>query len=110
MFEYIINWLSEIENNYKVDPFIFLLIYLISIIPCWVSLYKIVKYIRNKNSKKAVNWIIIFAFVFLSPYIYVYLYGRNYPLWFYFVLAIIVLLSVFSVFNKIKSNIKDKKT
>lgn len=110
MIEQIINWFSEIESKYNVNPFIFSSIYLISIAPCWISLFKIIKYIRNKNTHKTINWTIIFALVFLSPYIYVYLFGRNYPLWFHFVLIIIVILSIFSVLNKIMTNIKNKKT
>jgi hypothetical protein len=110
MLEFITNWFAEIQDKYSVSPLIFGVIYVLSIAPCWFSIFRIIHYIRNKDKVGMINWMVIFALVFLSPYAYVYFFGRNYSIWFHFIFAIMIALSIISVIRKVKRKINMERT
>lgn len=96
------NWMRGVELSYSVNPVIFGVIYLISVIPFWFSLYKIIESLRKKAMKKALMWGFILAVATLAPFVYVALFGKNLPAWFWVVLAAVIVFSVVSVVGKIK--------
>jgi len=110
MLEFITNWFTEIQDKYSVSPLIFGVIYVLSIAPCWFSIFRIIYFIRKENKIGMINWVVIFSLLFLSPYAYVYFFGRNYPIWFHFIFAIIIALSIISVIKKVKQKINIVKT
>lgn len=102
----IAEWFGDIYNKYNVNPTIFGIIYILSAIPCWVSIFKIVVAIKAKNRRKIVIWTIILAILLYAPYAYVYLFGKNYPFWFHIVFWGIIVVITLQIIYKIRKKIK----
>lgn len=97
----IIEWINNIQEKYSVSPLIFGLIFVISIIPCWYSIYKVISSLKKNNKKSLFKWLIIFAFFYYSPYLYIYLFGKNLPSWFHFVFWGFILILTYTLTKKI---------
>lgn len=98
-------WFGYVEDRYQVDPLVFGIIYLLSVAPCWVTLFKALGAYRRRDRHRLLLWAGLFALFFLSPYLYVYLAGRNYPIWFHVVFAAAVAASVLSVAGQIRKRV-----
>jgi len=102
--EFVKNFLTGIEANYSVNPWIFVIIYILSIVPCWMSIYFIIKYSAKRNIGGLILWIIILIFFLYTPYIYVYYFGENIPksVHLYIILIILITsaLSIVNLFHK----------
>jgi len=105
---YILKWSNTISEKYSVNPLIFGVIYTVSVFPFWFSLYKIVECIKKHNVKNIVKWLIINGIAILSPFIYVAIFGRNLPNWFWIIILGIIILSVISLIKNIKNKISQK--
>jgi len=103
MVKYITDWLAEIQANYGVNPVVFAIIYFTGIIPFWLSIYKIIAGLKNKNLKQVSTFSIILGIIIILPFTYVALFGRNLPFWFWIIAACVIGYSVYSVIRKIKS-------
>ncbi|UCG30485.1 MAG: hypothetical protein JSV53_01005 [candidate division WOR-3 bacterium] len=101
MFEYLQNWLRQIEYTHGVNPVVFAIIYFAGVIPFWLSLYKIINAVRNKNYVQARNFGIVLGIIIIAPFTYVAIFGHHLPAWFYVVAVIIISYSIFSVVRKI---------
>jgi len=103
MLDYFKNWLTNIYTNYGVNPVIFAIIYFAGVIPFWISIYKIIDGIRNKNFNQIRTFGIILGIVIILPFSYVAIFGHNLPFWFWIIAAFVISYSIYSVFQKIKS-------
>lgn len=103
MFEYLQNWLRGIETNHGVNPIVFAIIYFTSVIPFWLSIYKMIAGIRNRNFAQVRTFGIILGIVIIAPFGYVALFGRNLPVWFWVIATVVIGYSVYSVIKRIKS-------
>ena len=103
MFEYLQNWLHQIETNHGVNPIVFAVIYFASVIPFWLSIYKIIAGLKNKNFTQVRTFGIILGLIIIAPFSYVALFGRNLPLWFWVIAVIVIGYSTYSVIKRIKS-------
>jgi hypothetical protein len=103
MFQYLSNWLAGIEKQYGVNPIVFAVIYFAGVIPFWLSIYKIVAGLRSKNLVQVRTFGIILAVIIIAPFTYVAVFGRNLPVWFWFVAAGVIGYTCYSVFRRIKS-------
>ncbi|MEW6039907.1 MAG: hypothetical protein AB1633_00100 [Elusimicrobiota bacterium] len=95
-------WLSNIEKSYSVNPYIFGIIYLITVPPFWFSVYKVVDSLKKKSMEKVLLWSMSLALCILAPFIYVAIFGRNLPGWFWGVIIAVICLSAVSVLREIK--------
>ncbi len=102
MFEYLQNWLRQIENNHGVNPVIFTIIYFAGVIPFWLSIYKIINAIKNRNYRKAVTFGLVLGIVIIAPFTYVATFGHNLPAWFWIIAAAIILYSAYTVLRRIR--------
>jgi hypothetical protein len=103
MIEYLKSWLTQIQVNHGVNPIVFAVIYFVGIIPFWLSIYKIIAGLKNKNLKQVSTFGIILGIITISPFTYVALFGRNLPFWFWIIAACVIGYSVFSVIKRIKT-------
>lgn len=102
MLIFISNWLTNIQHNYGVNPIVFGVIYGVSVVPFWLSIYKIIAGIKNKKTAQVSTFGIILGITITAPFVYVALFGRNLPFWFWIVAVLVIGYSIFSVFNRIK--------
>ncbi len=100
-------WFAYVEDRYHVDPLIFGIIYLLSVAPCWVTLFKALGAYRRRDQRRLLLWEGLFALFFLSPYLYVYVAGRDYPAWFHAVFAVAVAGSVLSAAGQIRRRLAE---
>jgi len=96
-------WFTQIQANHGVNPIIFAVIYFAGVIPFWLAIYKIIAGLRNKNLFQVRTFGIILGIVIIAPFIYVALFGRNLPFWFWGIAALLIGYSAFSALRRIKS-------
>ncbi|UCG92497.1 MAG: hypothetical protein JSV97_01945 [candidate division WOR-3 bacterium] len=103
MIDYLTNWLADIQRNYGVNPTIFAVIYFAGIIPFWLSLYKIIAGLKNRNLKQVRTFSVVLGIIIISPFTYVALFGRNLPFWFWIIAVCVIGYSIYSVIRKIRT-------
>jgi hypothetical protein len=101
MFEYVHNWLRQIETNHGVNPTIFAVLYFAGVIPFWLSIYKILKAIKDKNYTRVSTFGVVLGIVIIVPFTYVAIFGYNIPVWFWIVAIAIIVYSAYSVIQRI---------
>lgn len=101
--------IAEIQETYHVNPYIFVLIFAASIPLYWYSVFRIVKAIRAKDRTTTLSWIIANIIIYIAPYTYVFVVGRNIPWWFYFALVAIIILSLSGLAKNIRKRVKEKR-
>ena len=87
-------------KRYKFSSYIFGGIYIGAIPFFFLSLYRMIKNIKNK--KPFVLPALLTGFFFISAYLYLIIVGRNIPVWVYFFIAIMIGYGVYSTLKKIK--------
>ncbi len=102
MIEYVQSWLVGIQRDYGVNPVIFGIIYLICVLPFWISIYKIITGLKNRRRGQVMTFALILGCTILAPFVYVAFFGHNLPLWFWAVAAAVISYSVYSVLRRIK--------
>lgn len=93
------NWTQLIELNYSINPMVFVIIYLVTFIPCWYFLFLIYKSIKRKSSITVL--VLIEIFLLILPYLYILALGRNVPIWVYVLIVFIVGISVYDLWRRI---------
>ncbi len=99
-------WAENIRQTYNVSPYIFGILYLGAAPFFWFSLYKIINSIRKGQVEKIVPWGIVLGAAVLLPFIYVAIFGKNLPVWFWIVAVALVLYSVVSLLRNIRKKLK----
>ena len=102
MFEFVRSWLAGIQRDYGVNPVIFGTIYLICVLPFWISIYKIITGLKNRRRGQVTMFALILGSTILAPFVYVAFFGRDLPVWFWAVAAAVICYSVYSVLRRIK--------
>ncbi|MFA6082527.1 MAG: hypothetical protein WC773_03915 [Patescibacteria group bacterium] len=97
-------------DQYHVNPIIFIVIYVVTYIPCWLIVFKIVKMFKHKNTESLYFYILLELALLLMPYLYVLLFGRNLPIWAYLLLFVLIIMSVNSTYRYCVKLLKNKKT
>lgn len=105
MIDLLNQWFGYIQDRYGVSPLVFGIIYAVSFAPCWYCVFKILRAFKQHDRKRLTFWAVIFALFFISPYAYVYLFGRNYPIWFHAIFAIFVVFTSILAIKKIRKMI-----
>ena len=103
MIAYVQQWLSQIETNHGVNPYVFAAIYAAGIIPFWLALYKIAAGVKDNNTIQIKTFSFILGIVIIVPFTYVAFFGHNLPFWFWVIAVCVVGYTVFSVIRRLKS-------
>lgn len=106
--DYFLSQFQAVERNYGVSPLIFALLYAISIVPCWFFLLRAIGAVRIKNKAGMVKNLCGFGSFFFAPYVYIYLFGKNYPFWFHVIFWLTIIALFYAVFRKIRKKAANK--
>ncbi len=100
MWETFTEWFLSLGEQYGVNPLIFGSIY-VGAIPFFTL--SIVRLIRNLRRKQSIVLPALSAsFFFVSAYLYLLVVGHNIPLWVYGFIAVMIAYGVYSTVQKIR--------
>ncbi len=101
MWETFTEWFLSLGDQYGVNPIIFGSIY-VGAIPFFTL--SIVRLIRNLRRKQSIVLPALSAsFFFVSAYLYLLVAGHNIPLWVYGFIAVMIAYGVYSTIKKIRT-------
>lgn len=103
--KYILDWIEKVKEQYNVNPYVFGAIYLVCAPFFWLSLYKIVANIKNRQTDKVIKWCITIGIVIIAPFSYVALFGRNLPTTFWVAVFLVISFSVVSLLRNIRQKL-----
>jgi len=98
-------WFLSLGEKYNVNPYIFGGIYIGAIPFFFISLFWVIKKIKNKKS--IVLPVLLTGFFFVSAYLYLIIAGKNIPVWVYVFIGLMVGYGIYSTSNKIAKKTKD---
>jgi fatty acid desaturase len=90
------------RDTYRVDPVVFLVIYLASAPVFYYSLVRTIRALTRRRGKEAMRWSAVFLCAVVAPFLYVLLFGRNLPWWVYGIIAVLVGQGVCSLVMKLR--------
>ena len=93
-------WFLSLGEKHNVNPYVFGGIYVGAIPFFFISLFWMIKKIKNKQS--AVPPVLLTFFFFVSAYLYLIIVGKNIPIWVYVFIGLMVGYGIYSTSNKIK--------
>lgn len=98
-------WFLSLGEKYHVNPYIFGGIYIGAIPFFFLSLYRVIKNIKQKKS--IVFPVLLTGFFFVSAYLYLIIAGKNIPVWVYIFIGLMVVYGIYSTIKKIKEKTKN---
>ncbi|MEO8582317.1 MAG: hypothetical protein ABI415_00900 [Flavitalea sp.] len=97
-------WFFSLGDKYNVNPYIFGGIYVGAIPLFFICLGWT---IRNAKRKKPIFVpALLTGFCFISAYLYLFIAGKNIPLWVYIFIGFMVVYSIYSTIKKVKQKTK----
>lgn len=69
------------ENEYHVNPLIFLTLYLVSFVPFYVGVYLVLSGGKRRSPSRILTGVLVNRLAWGLPYVYVLAFGRNLPVW-----------------------------
>lgn len=100
MWETFTEWFLSLGDQYGVNPIIFGSIYVGAIPFFTVSVARLVRNLRRKQS--IVLPALSASFFFVSAYLYLLVVGHNIPLWVYGFIAVMIAYGIYSTVQKIR--------
>lgn len=101
--------LYDIARSHSINPNIFVGLYLLTIIPCWLVVYLIIKAVIKRQTKLIMLYIAIELLLLLLPYLYLIMIAKEATLLFYIVIVVIIACTVFSAWRGIINKLGLKK-
>ena len=101
MWETFTEWFLSLGDQYGVNPIIFGSIYVGAIPFFTLSIARLIRNLRRKQS--IVLPALSASFFFVSAYLYLLVAGRNIPLWVYGFIAAMIAYGVYSTLKKIRT-------
>jgi len=99
-----VEWFMQLGENYGVNPLIFGSIYVGAIPFFSVSIGWLMK---NYKKKKPITLPLLTAgFFFISAYLYLFIAGKNIPVWVYVFLLAMIAYGVFATVLKVRKKVK----
>lgn len=87
---------THLIREHGVDPYVFLGIYLAKSVVYYYTVYRVVSAVRRRHWETVPFWVLVNVTTNLSPWVYVYIYGRNLPWWFHLCfLSVLVYTAIF---------------
>jgi hypothetical protein len=100
--EWIRKILTEIRTRYGIDPFIYVGIVVANTPFFYYFLFKTIRALARKETRKAVFFGGISLLLFQSPAIYVILFGRNLPWWAWAGVAALVVWGIYALISRLR--------
>lgn len=91
-----------VENTYRVSPWVFIILYLLSIPIYWYGWYKVALGLWDRDWRKTAWGITINRLAWFLPYLYVIFQGKNLPKWFWISLFVLITSSSALFATKVK--------
>ena len=104
MWETFTEWFLSLGDQYGVNPIIFGSIYVGAIPFFTLSIARLIRNVRRKES--IVLPALSASFFFISAYLYLLVVGRNIPLWVYGFIAVMIAYGVYSTITKIRTQVE----
>ncbi len=105
MWNYIVNtvqgWITTARETYHVDPIVFVILLVACAPVFYYSIFRLVRALARKRSELPL-WSMIFLAATVVPYLYVLIFGRNFPWWIYIVLGLLLAQGVYSLVKKLR--------
>ena len=98
----ILNLMEQARTKYGVDPIVFLVIYLGSVPFFYYSIFRMARAVVRRRQNEIITWSTVFLAATVAPFLYVLLFGRNYPWWVYVVVALLIGQGVFSLVRRLR--------
>gem|GEM_PF-771953 len=92
--------LIDLAHYYRVNPLIFVTLYLVSWPQVWLSWYLLVKAHSLGSERKFKRALLYNRLVTFLPYLYILLFGRNFPLW--LIITSLLFMAVMSIIFRYK--------
>jgi hypothetical protein len=106
MLAYLVSKIDELiraaRDIYGVNPFVFLIIYLVCVPFFYYSLFRMLRALAKKLGMEIMLWSAIFLCANVAPFLYVLFFGRNIPWWVYGIIAILIGQGVLSLVIKLR--------
>ena len=101
--------ISDTAILHSINPNIFISLYLLTFIPCWLVVYLIIKEILKRKTSLVLTYALIEILLLLLPYLYLMIVAQEASIYFYIIMIIISLFTVFSTGVGIINKIRTKK-
>jgi hypothetical protein len=114
-FNFIQSWHNLAVNEYHVNPTVFIVIMVVTTPLFWLGWAWIIKEIialkksRDKDPKKLIQSIVFYLIIWVAPYAYVIIFGKNLPVKFWIIFGTILTVSAFLVYRKIRNALNNKQ-
>lgn len=99
--DFFLNWAGTINQKYHVNPWIFIVIYLLTLPFTWWIFFVLVSKIKQKNAKKAVLWFVMEVFLLSLPYLYIFFFIQNVSLAVRFAALLVLLFTGVMLFRNV---------
>jgi hypothetical protein len=96
------NLMRVARDSYGVDPIVFIVIYLGTAPFFYYSIFRMVRALARKRQKEIRVWSMVFLAATAAPFLYVLLFGRNFPWWVYLVIALLLGQGVYSLIRRLR--------
>ena len=93
-------WAQHTQEHYGVNPWIFGVLYFGTIPPYVYAWIRLAKSIKEKRTDKIRFWVTTVALIFILPYAYVAIAGKNLPTYFWAIFSLVVGLLVWQTIVK----------
>jgi hypothetical protein len=90
------------QENYKVDPVVFLVIYFASAPFFYYSIFRMVRALALRKQQGILLWSMVFLGSTAAPFLYVLFFGRNLPWWVFVVIGLLIGQGVFSLIRRLR--------
>ena len=95
-------WVKAAREIYSVDPVVFVVLLLAMAPFFYYSIFRLVRALAKKNTREIPLWSTVFLAATAIPYLYVLIFGRNFPWWLYIVLGLLLAQGVYSLVKKLR--------
>ena len=95
-------WIVATRETYGVDPLVFLIISTVNAPFFYFTIYKMVKAIAKRDTKRLPLWATLFLAAVVVPYVYVLFWGRALPWYVYGAMALLVAQGAWTLVKKLR--------
>jgi len=102
-------WIASTRETYGVDPVVFLIISTINAPFFYFTIYKMVKAVAKRDTRRLPLWATLFLAAVVVPYVYVLFWGHNLPWYIYVAMGLLVAQGVWTLVRKLRRKGEPRK-
>jgi len=102
-------WIASTRETYGVDPVVFLIISTINAPFFYFTIYKMVKAVAKRDTRRLPLWATLFLAAVVVPYVYVLFWGHNLPWYIYVAMGLLVGQGVWTLVRKLRRKGEPRK-